>query len=118
MPRNISFFLTTDQFRVRTKTVTRRVGWLFLKPGDFLNGVEKGQGLKKGEKVNRLGPIRVTAVDREPLNTITQADCVAEGFPELSPAEFVSFFCKTHKGCQPATVVTRIAFEYCEEGGR
>jgi len=36
MPRNISFALTTQQVRNRTKTVTRRAGWLFLKAGDIL----------------------------------------------------------------------------------
>lgn len=52
MPRNISFALTTPQFRARTKWVTRRLGWLFLKPGDTLMGVEKGMGLKiNGETV-------------------------------------------------------------------
>ena len=32
--RNISFALTTPQFKARTKTVTRRKGWLMLQPGD------------------------------------------------------------------------------------
>lgn len=49
--RNISFALTTPQFKSRSKDVTRRIGWWFLKPGDVVMGVEKGMGLKKGEKV-------------------------------------------------------------------
>ena len=44
--RNISFMLTTQQFRNRTKTVTRRMGWWNLKPGDILMGVEKRQDSK------------------------------------------------------------------------
>ena len=65
MPRNISFALTTDQFRARTKTVTRRLGWETLKAGDILMGCERCQGLKKGEKIKQLGPIRVVGVSRE-----------------------------------------------------
>jgi len=49
--RNMSFFLTTDQIRNKTKTVTRRDGWLFLKPGDIVQACVKCQGLKKGEKI-------------------------------------------------------------------
>jgi len=29
--------LTTAQIKNRTKTVTRRTGWAFLKPGDIVN---------------------------------------------------------------------------------
>lgn len=42
MPRNMSFALTTDQVKDRVKTVTRRNGWWFLKPGDIVNAVKKG----------------------------------------------------------------------------
>lgn len=112
MPRNISFALTIEQFRNQTKSVTRRLGWKFLRAGDILNGVEKAQGLKKGEKIKRLGQIRVTKVSREPLCHITPEDCVKEGFPQMTPAQFVKFFCLTHAGCLPKTVVTRIEFEY------
>ena len=43
MPRNMSFMITKEQVRNRTKTVTRRLGWAFLKPGDIVNAVEKGK---------------------------------------------------------------------------
>lgn len=52
--RNMSFMHTKEQFRARTKFVTRRVGWWNLNPLDILQGVEKAQGLKKGEKVKPL----------------------------------------------------------------
>lgn len=112
----MSFALTTAQILARTKTVTRRTGWTFLKPGDLIQAVEKGMGLKKGEKVRRLAVLRVLDVRQEPLDRIRQnmADCDREGFPELYPVEFVSMFCRTHKGCTPDTVVTRIEFEYTE----
>jgi hypothetical protein len=119
--RNISFALTTEQVRSRTKTVTRRLGWRALKPGTLLQPVVKAQGLKKGEHVEKIGgPIRVLSVDREPLTELMDdepygcAEVVAEGFPDFSPEEFISMFARSH-GCSGAAFVTRIAFEYVEE---
>lgn len=118
--RNISFTLTTPQFIAGTKDVTRRMGWLFLKPGDMLQAVEKSQGLGKGGKIKRLGVIRVADVRREPLNQICAnlaygfAETVREGFPAghdlYDPTTFMLFFCDTHKGCKPHTIITRIEF--------
>lgn len=118
--RNISFALTTYQFRDRSKTVTRRIGWTKLKPGNLLMGVVKGMGLKPGEKVERLGAIRVVSVRQEELQAMTRApdygfrECVLEGFPTMSPNDFVAMFCSSHKGCTPSTLVTRIEFEYVD----
>lgn len=111
MPRNISFALTTEQIRQRTKTVTRRLKWLHAKPGDVLNACVKCMGLKPGEKIERIGQIRVTQVTREELQICTDDDATREGFPHLSGAEFVGMFCE-HMRCTPETVVTRIEFEY------
>lgn len=115
--RNISFALTEPQFLDGSKNVTRRLGWLHLKPGDRLMGVRKAMGLKPGEKIVRLGAIEVVSVRREPLLAMTHkavdygaSECRREGFPDMHPAEFVDFFCSTHKGCTPETVVTRIEF--------
>ena len=36
MPRNMSFSMITDQILCGTKTVTRRFGWWWLRPGDRL----------------------------------------------------------------------------------
>ena len=117
MPRNISFSLTTLQFLAGTKDVTRRMGWEFLRAGDVLCAVEKGQGLGKGGKVKRLGLIRVIDARREPLEMLMFNwapyginEVKREGFPHLTPGEFVSFFCQSHKGCKPETVITRIEF--------
>jgi len=110
--RIISAAQTKQQIIAETKTVTRRLGWLNLKVGELLQVVEKAQGLKKGEKMKRLKVIRVTEVHREPLNAITQAEVVAEGFPDMTPDEFIAFFCKGHKKCTPTTEVTVIHFEY------
>ena len=109
--RNISFFLTRKQIAAQTKTVTRRAGWKRLTRGTLLQPVEKGQGLKKGEKVQRIGPpIRVIDVRREPLNQITQRDVEREGFPDMTPEEFIQFYCKSNK-CGLDELVTRIEFE-------
>lgn len=116
MARNMSFSLTTDQIRHRTKTVTRRTGWKFLKPGDVVNACVKCMGLKPGEKINRICQIRVTDVRREPLSAIEsegQAGADREGFPLISPRRFVDMFCE-HMGGGPDQEVTRIEFEYLE----
>lgn len=63
--RNMSFALTTDQFLAGTKTVTRRLGWKFLKPGDRVMACEKCMGLRKGEKIRRLGEIEIVSVKRD-----------------------------------------------------
>lgn len=117
MPRNMSFALTTPQMRDRSKTVTRRTGWRFLKEGEIVCAVEKGQGLKRGEKVVRIGLIRILDVRPERLDVMLdrgRTECAAEGFPGRSPASFVAMFCRTHKGCGPGTVVTRIEFEHID----
>jgi len=51
------------------------------------------------------------SIRKERLDAITPADCVLEGFPEMTPAEFVAMYCKANK-CNPDKVVTRIEFIY------
>lgn len=114
MPRNMSFALTTPQFLDRSKTVTRRQGWWFLKPGDVLCGVEKGMGLKRGEKIKRLGYIRVVSVRSEALYMIEQSDVVKEGFLEMTPEAFTAFYAK-HNNIKVTDIVNRIEFEYIVE---
>lgn len=126
MARNISFALTTPQFLDGSKDVTRRMGWLHIKSGDTLCAVKKGMGLKPGEKIERLGMIRIVSVRREPLDRMLdwrevadddpemgygERECQREGFPSMAPADFIEFFCASHKGCTPDSEVTRIAFE-------
>lgn len=113
--RNISFMLTTQQFVDGTKDVTRRLGWLFLKVGDRLMACEKCQGLGKGGKIRRLGEIEIVSVDREPLYAIiddydTGNELAREGFPDMSPVDFIKMFCASHRGCAPESIVTRIEF--------
>ena len=112
MPRNISFFLTTPQVRAKTKTVTRRIGWLHAKVGETLNACVKCQGLKKGQKVERICQIRIITMSRTPLFTISQEEVIREGFPEMSPKEFILMFMKANKLRNSELFVTRIEFEY------
>ena len=70
-------------------------------------------GLMKGEKIKRLGYIRILSIRTEPLHAITQEDCIKEGFPEKEPAEFVKMICD-HYGCNEWHPVQRIEFEHIE----
>jgi hypothetical protein len=117
----MSFMLTTEQIANRSKTVTRRMGWEFLKAGDMVQAVVKCQGLKKGEKIKPLCVLRVKSVRRERLDCLTRykppygkRECEREGFPDMKPHEFLRFFCKSHKGSWRKSVVTRIEFEYVD----
>lgn len=111
MPRNMSFAMTTEQFIKRSKTVTRRFGWYFLQNGDVVNGVRKAMGLKKGEKIEKLGQIKILSTRLEPLNAITQEDVIREGFPNWTPQNFIDMLVK-HYNVEPDAMVNRIEFEY------
>jgi hypothetical protein len=111
--RNMSFFLTTAQIRARTKWVTRRLGWADLKPGELVQGILKGQGIPKGGKIEKLDVIRCVSNTASVLNTITAEECVAEGFPGMTPGQFVAMFCEAN-GCREDAGVNRIEFRYEE----
>jgi hypothetical protein len=112
--RNMSFALTSKQILNKTKTVTRRLGWKFLNIGDLIQPVEKCMGLKKDEKVKKLGcPIRIIYFHWEPLDWILENDVIREGYPALTPAAFVVMFCRKMK-CNPNDYIRRIEFEYTE----
>ena len=113
--RNISFALTTPQFEARTKTVTRRWGWKFLKPGDRLMGCRKCMGFKKGEKIERLHAIEIISVCREQLCDITGEDCIKEGFPSFKHDPFLFVLMMTSDGKhKPTDIITRIEFKHLE----
>lgn len=108
--RNMSFSMTERQFRDGSKDVTRRLGWAFLRPGDHFMAVRKAMGLRKGEKIERLGECRVVSVRSEELFSVEDSDAAREGFPHLSGLAFALMFCK-HMRCDLSTVVRRIEFE-------
>lgn len=112
--RNMSFSMTTNQIIAGTKTVTRRFGWWFLLPNDLVRPVRKAMGLKKGEKIEPLrGPLRIVGTIAEPLYHMTDAECVLEGFPEMTAENFVEMLCH-HYRCAQDETVNRIEFEYTE----
>jgi hypothetical protein len=117
----MSFSATTEQIRKRTKTVTRRLGWESLKPGDLVQAVEKAQGLKKGEKVVKLAVLRIVSNRREQLDRLLEVwyaegrlEVEREGFPGVSVQGFIEMFCKLNR-CLACRMVNRIEFEYKEE---
>lgn len=114
--RNMSFSMTTEQYRNRTKLVTRRFGWDFLRPGDLFMGIEKGMGLPKGAKIVRMHPSRVLLVTPEPVYAIHDYpnDCELEGFPDWTPDQFIEFLCKK-SGKKPDAILNRILFEHLED---
>lgn len=115
--RNMSFSLTVPQFLDGSKTVTRRLGWKFLKPLERLMGCRKCMGLKPGESIVRLGEIEVVSVRFEPLEIMRgnpdygYFEATLEGFPDMTGAEFVEMFHR-HMKATTETPVTRIEFRH------
>ena len=70
----MSVSMTADAVIERRKTVTRRKGWTFLRPGDRLTLCRKVQGRKPGEPLERLAEVEVVSVAREPLWELTRRD--------------------------------------------
>ena len=111
----MSVALTERQVRDQTKTVTRRLGWQNLRPGDILTLCGKIMGRRRGEPVVRIVDVEIMSVRRERLAAITPNDVIAEGFPDMSPAQFVEFFTSAHRDCYPHSEVTRIEWRYLYE---
>lgn len=104
----MSFSLTIEPVANQKKTVTRRFGWYFLKPGDLIQPAERKKKIG--------GLIRVASVRLEPLSDIGKSfphndECIKEGFPFFEPFEFVRMFVR-HHGCCPSDIINRIEFEY------
>ncbi len=108
--KRMSFALTEAQFLDGSKTVTRRLGWKNIMVGDHFLAIRKGMGLKKGEKQVILGECVVIARRRERLGEICKIEVMQEGFPGMTPWEFVKMFSK-HMNCNANQRVTRIKFK-------
>ncbi len=115
MPRLMSVALTEQAVIERRKTVTRRLGWKMIKPGDQLQLVRKAMGRKCAdgsvEPLVRLALVEVVSARREHLDNITDSDVVLEGFPDWIGYEFVDFFV-AHVKCRRDEPVTRIEWRY------
>lgn len=111
---NMSFQITQTQIIDGSKDVTRRVGeyWARLNTGITVQAVDRCQGLKKGEHPRHLAYIEIDSNTEERLGDITTDEVCREGFPNITPAQFVAMFCEVHRrrGVTPDTIVNRIQF--------
>lgn len=110
--------MTEQAVRERRKTVTRRLGWESLEPGDWLTLCRKVQGRRRKdgtlEPLVRLADVVVVSVRRELLEDMPLDDLAREGFPEWTTVrQFVEFFCE-HMRCQPDVELTRIEWRYLD----
>lgn len=99
MSRQMSCALTIDAVRARTKTVTRRDPdtWTTLKAGDQVTLVEKGMGLKKGEKVVRLAEVEIVDVRLEALYFVDSAEVEREGInTDMTPLRWADWWARSH----------------------
>lgn len=109
-PKRMSVWMTRDAVRQRIKTVTRRhvATWKDLQAGDHLALIEKGQGLRKGERQVVICEVEVIDVRVEPLHHVTEYEVALEGLlaealaacdgiPGATPAEwFIGFWLAGH----------------------
>ena len=114
MPPRMAFSKTIDQMHDQSKTVTRRAykpdgRWAKLKKGDRITAIEKGMGLKKGERQVVIGEIEVLSLRIEYLYEVTADDVAREGFPGGfdGPEEFIRKF-----GGPRDQLVLRIEFRH------
>ena len=111
--RNMSFYLTTRAVRARTKTHTVRNGWTHAQPGDTIRAVVKATGLRRMQALETLATIRITSVERRPLQSITTAEVTREGFPNWTTEQFISWLSQRLK-CSPSLVLTFLEYEYID----
>lgn len=123
MPRLMSVAYTEQAVIERRKTVTRRKGWRFLKPGDRLTLCRKVQGRKPGEPLVRLAEVQVVSTCQQLLRAMSmdltygQHEVEREGFPGMDPDEFVQRFFVEAQSMSPDDWVTRIEWRYLDGGG-
>ena len=106
MSRRMSCAMTIDAVRDRSKTVTRRHvdTWKTLKPGDRLTLIEKGMGLKPGEKQVVICEVEVVDVRVEPISLMSsdvrygRQEVKLEGFDpaEWDPLEWATWWAGSH----------------------
>ena len=113
--RRMSFAATTKQMYYQAKTVTRRNPdtWTWLEPGDLVMAVEKTMGLTKGERQKCIHPIEILDVSVVQLLPLTPAEVAAEGFPDMTEAEFLAqVWGPLHGPVTGSETVRRIEFRH------
>ena len=124
MSRLMSVAFTEDAVRARTKTVTRRKGWMFLKPGDRLTLVRKSMGRTRKdadgrrytEPLVRIADVEIVSVRREPLFHITADEVAREGYAGMTPHDFMVRFFVERQRIGFADLITRIEWKYLDGG--
>jgi hypothetical protein len=124
----MSVAMTTDAVIERRKTVSRRLNWWedkngrrLLNAGDTLTLCRKVQGRKPGEPIDRLAEVEVVSRRREPLIRLIEdrayglAEVEREGFPGMSPVDFVDRYFVQAQGMSVHDVVTRIEWRYLDD---
>jgi hypothetical protein len=112
------FSRTASQILDRSQTVTRRVGWRFLEPGDLVQAIEARPGSDGARAVRPLAVLRIRDVRVERLSRLISDPAYAEdelpreGFPCWSRDEFVTTFCRTHRLKTVDVDITRLEFEH------
>jgi hypothetical protein len=123
---------TTQAVIERRKTVTRRLGWKFLKPGDRLTLCRKVQGRRRRdgtvEPLERLAEVEIANIAIMPLDLSFisyPGDIEREGvsveewdryrYDPWAPLDlaWIKWFAAT-MGCEPATQITRIEWRYLD----
>lgn len=129
MSRLMSVAMTADAVLGRRKTVTRRKGWTFVRPGDRITLCRKVRGRKPGEPIERLADVEVVSVRRESLRRLIDPyphapwygsrEVEREGFPGMEPRTFAKRFFLDAQGMALDDEVTRIEWRYLdgEESG-
>lgn len=118
MPRLMSVAYTEQAVVERRKTVTRRAGWSYLRPGDRITLCRKVMGRKADEPLVRICDVEVVSVRRERLSLMTEhraygiAECDREGFPDLNPETFIQRYFTDAQKISPDAEVTRVEWRY------
>ena len=110
----MSFAATVSQMRDGSKTVTRRDPgtWANLEPGDRVLAIEKGMGLKKGERQTPIGVIEIVDNRVEHVADLTVDEVALEGFPGMTPEDFLTLVWQPMHPApiRPITSIRRIEF--------
>lgn len=124
MARLMSVALTEQAVIERRKTVTRRSGWAFIRPGDRLILCRKVRGRRPGEPLVRLAEVEVLSSEWQrlrwlydpglPVTEWQRAEMVREGCPGMHPKDFIDEFFVRAQGLSPETRVNRIEWRYVD----
>jgi hypothetical protein len=113
--RRMSFPDTAPDVRERVQTVTRRLGWRFLKPDDLIQAVEFESNSPRIIGILRVRSVRVESLSRLVTDaTYAEDELPREGRPCWSRDHFITTFLRRHRLKNASVDVTRIEFEYVD----